>query len=185
MQTLETKEISGYTVKICVDPEPLNPRDNNVNFGTIFHVVRDYDLGERKTLEEIQEIINDKSIISLPVYLLDHSGISISTFSFMDQWDSGQVGVISVSKAKVLKDFNRKKWSKKLEKRAIEIMKNEIIEFDAYLQGNMYCYLVEKDGVVIDSCSSFFDYDECMSQGVDTVDAQVIQDRKIDQLLTA
>ena len=34
----------------------------------------------------------EKSYVVLPVYLLDHSGLSVSTTDFNDPWDSGQTG---------------------------------------------------------------------------------------------
>ena len=47
----------------------------------------------------IQATLNEHYVI-LPLYLFDHSGISISTGSFHDPWDSGQVGFIYASKEK-------------------------------------------------------------------------------------
>ncbi|MBQ1716696.1 MAG: hypothetical protein II025_02230, partial [Ruminococcus sp.] len=50
------------------------------------------------TLQQIQaknqELMSEieKAYVVLPVYLLDHSGLSVSTHSFNDPWDSGQTG---------------------------------------------------------------------------------------------
>ena len=54
-------------------------------------------------LKDIQEKVSTKIII-LPLYLYDHSGISMKTTPFSCQWDSGQVGWIYVEKKKCLQE---------------------------------------------------------------------------------
>ena len=46
--------------------------------------------------EDCKRLLKDK-VFYLPLYLYDHSGITMSTGSFCDSWDSGQVGFISVN----------------------------------------------------------------------------------------
>jgi len=43
-------------------------------------------------------VIECPEIVLLPLYLLDHSGLSISTSDFCDPWDSAQVGWIYTDK---------------------------------------------------------------------------------------
>ena len=51
------------------------------------------------TFEELHEFINADYIL-LPLYLYDHSGITMNTTGFSCSWDSGQVGFIYASKAR-------------------------------------------------------------------------------------
>lgn len=44
------------------------------------------------------ESLLEKYVEILPLYLYDHSGITMSTTSFNDRWDSGQVGYIYASR---------------------------------------------------------------------------------------
>ena len=52
--------------------------------------------------------------VVLPVYMYDHSGITINTTGFSCPWDSGMVGIIYVSKEKIREKFNIKRISSKL-----------------------------------------------------------------------
>lgn len=95
-------------------------------------------------------------IIYLPLNLLDHSGLSISTGDFGDPWDSGQVGYIyaSYEDAKKLiqwgacyksKKGNYVKTTRRNWKEALySIMNEEVKIYDLYLQGLVYGILTEK-----------------------------------------
>lgn len=64
----------------------------------------------------------------LPVYLYDHSGITVSTSSFSCRWDSGQVGFIYVTKDKAGDDWGC----------AEACLKSEIETLAQYLEGDVY-----------------------------------------------
>lgn len=116
----------------------------------------------------------EKHYIMLPIYLYDHSGITIRTAPFTSPWDSGQVGYIFVSKRKIQAEYGFKKFSKK---RVIQIenyLNNEIKEYDTYLTGRVFGYTITplKDTSPIeceDSCWGFFG-DEGIDQA--TADAK-------------
>ena len=101
--------------------------------------------------EELIEIIEANAVI-LPLYLYDHSGITMSTKPFSCRWDSGQVGWIYVTHEDIVKEFGHldiEKTKKTLEK--------EVKEYDQYLTDDVYGYVLEnKDGEVIDSCWGFY-----------------------------
>lgn len=103
----------------------------------------------------------DKYYIILPLYLYDHSGITISTGPFSCPWDSGQIGYIYISIENILKEFNRKKMSKKLKQKAIDLLRGEVNAYDDYLTGNVYGYTIEptdknKSIECDDSCWGFY-----------------------------
>jgi len=114
--------------------------------------------------DNIIEKAIDQYYVMLPLYLYDHSGITISTGPFSCPWDSGQVGYIYVSIKDVLQEFNRKRMSKKLKQKAIDILRSEVNTYDDYLTGSIYGYVIEptdenKEIQCDDSCWGFFGYD--------------------------
>lgn len=58
---------------------------------------------ENMSNNELLEIIEQKAVI-LPLYLYDHSGITMNTCGFTCKWDSGQVGWIYCTKERFLKE---------------------------------------------------------------------------------
>ena len=82
------------------------------------------------------------NIIALPLYLYDHSGITMNCCGFSDRWDSGQVGWISTDTNTVLgtgADIERN-WKET----AYEWMEGEVKEYDMYLQNEVYGIITEE-----------------------------------------
>jgi hypothetical protein len=121
----------------------------------------------------------EENVCILPVYMYDHSGITISTGPFSCPWDSGQVGIIYVTKQKyeveTQKPFNFED--------AEIILKGEINTLDQYLTGDIWGYtiystedpdfeneiLTHNDDLPDDrfhesSCGGFFGYTYCEEQ---------------------
>lgn len=97
--------------------------------------------------------IADKNNVILPLYLYDHSGITIScsnAYPYNDRWDAGQVGWIYASHKDVEKEYGN------VNQETIERAKNTLVAetktYDYYLQGECYGYIIEKDGAEVDSC---------------------------------
>jgi hypothetical protein len=183
MQAIHTENVGSYIVKIFLDSDARSPREDD-NLGTIYHTDRSYDLGEKMDLDDIQAIVNNASFISLPVYMYGHGNIALSTGAFGCPWDSGQVGIIAVEKSKVLKEWNRKKWSKKLEKQVLKYLRSEVKVFSEYLSGEVYGFVIEKpsqcreckhvENDVIDSCWGFIgDYEYCLNEAKASVPSEV------------
>lgn len=109
-----------------------------------------------------------KNFVWLPLYLFDHSGITISTTGFSCPWDSGQIGYIYVSKEKVRKEFGNQtsEWRKKYHKGkgimqiAKSLLECEIETFDKYLCGDVYGFklfdIVDGEEEEIDACWGFY-----------------------------
>lgn len=96
--------------------------------------------------------------IILPVYLYDHSGITISTSPFGCHFDSGQVGIIHTNmKAMQEIGFKWKNWTKERRALATTWLEGEIKIFDQYLRGDVYRFCIkDENGDVIDSCGGFY-----------------------------
>jgi len=86
-------------------------------------------------------ILLEDDIVCLPLWLYDHSGITMSCgarrYPYSDPWDSSAVGWIIVTKEKMFKEgFSEEEW----QKRADLILRNEVKEYDDYLTGDIYGY---------------------------------------------
>jgi len=130
-------------VKIYQDDDPMNPRTEGGNLGTMVCFHSRYDLGDKH--EYNQETYNKNELetairndhnpcIILPTYLLDHSGLAMNTTGFSCPWDSGQIGFIYCPQARALaegvpfQDVER-------------VLNQEVETYNQYLQGECYGYV--------------------------------------------
>jgi hypothetical protein len=176
----EIEKVGKYTVKVVQDTDPLNPRVHWDNIGTMVCFHRRYNLGDKHNMDidEAQEFIKRKDIYSLPLFLYDHSGITMSTAPFSCSWDSGQVGFIYMDRETYLKEFGGKRVNKK---RLYDCLRAEVEEYDNYLTGDVYGYKVVEDesGDVIDSCWGYFgDSKYALSEGVAHAKSNIRHDIK-------
>lgn len=119
-----------------------------------------YELDSNEFYEKYSNKI-DEYAIALPLYLYDHSGITMNTTGFHCPWDSGQVGFIYVSKENVRKEFNKKRISLQLRHKVLNLLKGEVKLYDQYLTGDVYGYNIDDPytGEHIDSCWRFYGHD--------------------------
>lgn len=94
-----------------------------------------------------------------PLFLYDHSGITMSTGAFSCPWDSGQVG-IGVVVHQDLDWIAEDEW----EVKAAEIIEGAVTEYDSYLTGQVYGYVVESENGDHESCWGYFDQKDCEGQ---------------------
>lgn len=158
-------------VKVVQDTDPGSPREwDNLGVMACWH--RRYNLGDVQPKQDPQEWLAanaPKGSIVLPLYLFDHSGISMSTGSFGDPWDSGQVGYIVATPEAIRKNFMKKRITAKMRAQVEEILKSEVKIYDDFLTGNVWGYTIESikdcescgskthgDEDVDDSCWGFF-----------------------------
>lgn len=122
-----------------------------------------YELGwsayDRAVDNKLLEVISKKHVI-LPLYLYDHSGLSISTGSFLGRahhagWDSGQVGWVYASKEDVLKEFGGKNLTADKREKAETLLQGEVEYYDHYLCGDCYGFELYKGGEEVESCWGF------------------------------
>lgn len=105
----------------------------------------------------------DRLYLSKPLYLYDHSGITISTGRFSCPWDSGLIGWIYVSREDLAKAYKDVPADEVIE-RATAVMDGEVQAYDWYLQGQVWgfeivdvrvCDLGHEHEEVTDSCWGF------------------------------
>ena len=116
-----------------------------------------------KKIKSLVQKTIEKNYIILPLYLYDHSGITISTGPFNCPFDSGQIGYIYVPIKDIKKEWNWKLLTKKRRLKIESILKSEVKIYDDFLTGNVFGYNVNDPytGDSIDSCWGFFgDYEK-------------------------
>jgi hypothetical protein len=159
-------------LRIYQDDSCESPREWD-NLGNMICFHKRYDLGDKHDLksenfrswEHIEKYLRQKAVVILPLYLYDHSGISMSTnrnYPFNCPWDSGQVGFIYCTE----KDLKREKIDKK---KAEQILQGEVDTYNQFLMGDIYGYQLVKIKSckecktkleeVEDSCWGFYGYD--------------------------
>lgn len=133
--------------------------------------MRDFEIVDKMVDTIIQRAIS-KNVIMLPLYLYDHSGITMRTSPFSCPWDSGQVGFIYVTREKILKEYSVKRISKKMRNKVVELLKGEVKMYDQFITGDVYGYEVEKDDEFIDSCWGYYGLSDCIAAAKSIVDSQ-------------
>ncbi|MAY33064.1 MAG: hypothetical protein CMM86_10715 [Rhodovulum sp.] len=164
----------GHIIKIYHDPDAESPRAWS-NLGTLICWHRRYRLGDSHQFDSPEAFLRDLADVSdssdlsmaqlreradrkavlLPVFLYDHSGLAMNTIGFHCPWDSGQVGFVYVTLEAVRKEFSVKRVTKALREKAEDILRGEIVSYDANLGGWVYGYVIERDGEEIDACWGF------------------------------
>lgn len=99
-------------------------------------------------VDELKELVRQKHVIAMPLYLYDHSGLSISTsreYPFNCPWDAGQVGYIYVTKATVRDWFSVKKVTVSVLKQVYGCLQDEVLEYNDYLTSRVEEYDVEEE----------------------------------------
>lgn len=150
--------------------------------------IRDAEFGIIKEYEDVTWLVDDiiealpqedkwkllekhAQIIFMPLFLYDHSGITMNTCGYSCRWDSGQVGYIYTDRKTIL-DLNAYYRNKKgkstkvtknnWKKAAYLWMEGEVEEYDQYLTGEVYGIIEEEYDAEddaweeTDSCWGFF-----------------------------
>lgn len=173
--TVKISENENAVLKIVQDADSsMNPRIDFDNFGHMICWHSRYNLGDdhnfsspREFLEEhvlrfneddlheIEEKSNDDLLntlqdhmVILPLYLYDHSGITMNTTGFSCRWDSGQVGWVYATNEEVISEYGNLDIEK-----AEKLLKAEVEVYDQYIRGEVYGYILEKK-VKCECCNS-------------------------------
>lgn len=176
---------TNIKVRIINDRDAESPRSWD-NLGTMVCAHRRYKLGDedgmQKAVELIRKHLSDKQlddmcfdethapsveealeatgqVIMLPLYLYDHSGITMRCKPFSCPFDSGKVGFIFVSKAQARNENNWKLLTSKRINQIETTLEGEVEVYDQYLTGDTWGFEVIEDDDVIDSCWGFFGSD--------------------------
>ena len=161
-----------YEITIEQDENPMNPREDD-NLGRMLCRHTRYDLGDepRADREQVLDILEGrkKDVVALPLYLYDHSGITMNTTGFSCPWDSGMVGCIYADYEKIRSWYNVKRITKAMIEKVKESLRNEVKVYDDYISGNVYGYVIKKDDEEMDN-SCGYTYEDALNEAKAIVD---------------
>lgn len=159
----------GLHVSIGLDDDASSPRTDNENTGRMVCSHRNYTLGDdARTLgftfdsrrfdgwADVERWLKDEqgAVVTLPLFLHDHGTLHLSVGGG-DSWDSGQVGVAYMTHEAIEKNWSDLSSDERI-KAALRCLEAEIREYDDYLSGKVYGYLVQNHrGEVLESCRGF------------------------------
>lgn len=167
-KTIKFKD--GCTLEIHLEESPESPRAwDNLGQMVCFH--KRYDLGDKhdykssdyngwdETEDRIKQDNPDCFIRQL--YLMDHSGLTISMGPFGCPWDSGKVGFIFITKERIIEQLKGDVG------RAEEVLSAEVNAYNQYLTGDIYGFILRdkpcetcgcnETSKVLDSCGVFME----------------------------
>lgn len=146
---------NGLTVEVDYDTLDESPREYSEPISKMVCWHRKYRLGDQHEFETPQDFKESEeyknAFALLPLYLYDHSGLAMSTESFVgraahEEWDSGQVGYIYIPKSDVEKKTGLLPLEENTEALK-EMLKDEVEQYSQYLEGNVFMFsITDKDG---------------------------------------
>lgn len=163
-----------YVVEISYDEYPDDPREMGEKLSKMYIFHEDYALGDKKPeapvellqqilkyygeritgKESVSELVNilqaNENVVYKPIYIYEHSGITISNTSFNDRWDSWECGFIIVDR-KTVKESKYGYYSDWREA-AQQIIKDEMKEYDAYVRNEVYIINVLEEETIEHKC---------------------------------
>lgn len=191
MEHITEKTVGNYRIRTFYDESPESPR-NWDNLGTMVCFHRNYDLGDKHDYtfndydswdEMEKDIIKRENVgVILPLYLYDHSGVTMNTTGFECRWDSGQVGFIFISKEKIREEYKIKRITKEWVEKITEYLKSEVETYDQFLRGDVFGYRMYKVSICslgheheeeIDSCWEFYSEEECFNEAEGIVNYRI------------
>ena len=161
MEAIETFEAAGFTVSLYHEEDPESPREWD-NLGKMVCWHRRSNLGDRtvrsQDFKDMEELVASfEARVILPLYLYEHSGMTMRTYPFGDPWDSGQVGWIYATTEAIRKEYGVEHISDETEDKVKAVLRGEVETYDQYLTGDVYGYVVKDEaGEHVDSCWGFF-----------------------------
>lgn len=166
-----------FSYRVEQDMDPANPRVDYDNAAVMACWHRRYDLGDDRKVwdcptepEGFVAWAEQTRAVYLPLYLYDHSGITMNTGGFSCQWDSGQVGYIYLTRSTIFKEWGWKVLTAKRLKFLEEYLRGEVKTYDQYLTGEVYGYIVEdEDANEIESCWGFYGEEYCEEEAKSVV----------------
>jgi len=190
---VETIELEDLTVKIYQDDFPESPREWSNLGHMICHHPR-YNFGDEQfnpntvanSVKEFEQYLETErdAYIMLPLYIYDHSGVTMTARSerasmYPDrQWDVSHVGYIYITAAKIKEEYSVKRISKQLRERVTEYLMGEVDTYDKYLQGDVWGYVIEdSDGNDLDSCWGLFEFEYAKKEAMGIAEG-IINKRK-------
>jgi len=182
---METVIYKGYTIFIESEDSASSPREWD-NLGTMVCFNSRRPLGDKhdfKSPEEFKKFWNRTKAVVLPLYIYDHSGITMNTTGFSCPHDSGQVGWIYVTSEKIREEYSWKHLTKKRRETIAGYLKAEVKTFDQYLTGDVYgiSKIADPEGNELEEGSvwGFYGHDHKESSLMESAEGTIEYDLKV------
>lgn len=139
-------------VRLDEDASHDDPRQWD-NVGTMLTWTRNYESPDSNGFDTPDDFTDwwvaeghaaDESATLLPVYMLDHSGVSYSTSDYNDRWDSGQVGWIYATAEQAESFFVVD---------VAEALRAEVETYSRWAAGDVYLWVLVRD-VTCECCKN-------------------------------
>lgn len=189
---IHSEEYKGYTINIEQDYDSgFNPRYDHDNLTVMACFHKRYELGDKdhgirsddyRSWDEMEKAIVKvfNPVIILPMFMFDHSGLTVNTTGFACPWDSGQIGFVFVPKAKAYETYMTKRITPKIKETIKQITKGEVEDYDHYLRGNIFAFDIEDaNGEHVESCCGYIgDYeDACLPDAKEMIDSLIEREK--------
>lgn len=155
--TKERLAVHGLTATIDIDEDAGSPRGwtNSVFVGADTRMRGDIEMGNNfadYVSNYCKEVLDchESDIVWQPVYKFSHSGVSYSTTSFNDRWDSGTFGFIFQTKESIREEFCVKRVTKSIIAQVKNNLSGEIETYSHWANGDVYSLHIENDSGSID-----------------------------------
>lgn len=202
-ETYKSATVGCYHLDIFQDDPHESPREWD-NIGTMVCFHGRYNLGDTNhgykkdnydSWEELAEAIQEEHdpVVIKPLYLYDHSGITISTGQFNCRWDSGQIGFIFCSREKCIEEYGDD--SPESIAKVESYLDGEVKTYDLYLTGDVYRFKLVKlvkreecghvEDEYLDSCGGLYG-DDFKTNGLKeniSTDDEGVTEAVIDELI--
>lgn len=177
---MKEQTYEGYEIIIQQDQEAESPREwQSGSTMVCFH--GRYRLGDEHdfTIEQAVKLEDSEEVVSLPIYLMDHSGLSVKTTPFGCPWDSSKIGFIFITKEQAKKEFGWQRITAPRLEEVINRLKNEVEIFDQYLRGDVFGYTIkDKENNYADSLFGIYGEEQAEKQAKEFVDNILEQAKK-------
>jgi hypothetical protein len=185
---MNTYKESGFTIKLIQDDDASSPKDDSDDHqsGRVFLVttknrdfVVEHDLVpvSDRTIEIPDSVRETHHIYPLNAYI--HSVVALSLnsgYPFNDQWDSGQIGFVFVTK-----DTNEIG-------NPLQAAESLVKQWNQYLSGDVWGYVIEdENGKQVESCWGFYGekyaLEEARYAAKSSAEYRAEQEAKIDAMM--
>ena len=192
---LKDKNGNVYFLHIKFDSNTDSPREwSNMGKMVLFH--KRYNFSNELNLNtedykgwlEMEKALKQKfkAKVILPVYMLDHSGITISTIDFNDHWDSGQIGFIIATEEDIKEYMDIKRITKKTLEKVKKSLINEVDIYNHYVRGEVYEYILYKcvdcEEKFEDSYGGFYDLKSLLYEINNILEEKGIEKLKLEDI---
>ena len=183
---METTQYKGLTIRIEADTDCTSPLEYDECVFITYRAGARSCYGntplDQEAHEDIARQIEAGTLIGLPVYVYQHSGVLIQASEgnpFSCPWDSGQSGYVYVTKKTALDWQGGKVLTAKKRTATLDSLRSVVSEYSKWCNGECYGYIIEDGaGEQLESCWGFIGYEYAEQEAQSAADCCIVQIEK-------